>query len=161
MTNQTSAPTIRVLEAGLACCGVEAGAVDVIDQTLESVLVGSYAESRSNALSHILVIAGTVTHALAETVRAAYEGLAEPRVVIAFGACAITGGPYWDSYSVIPGADHLVPVDFHVPGCPPTPQDLARALSAAVEKITTQSETGAPESRMSQSSESAVEVSPA
>jgi len=131
MTNQTAAPVIRVLEAGLACCGVEAGAVDVIDQALESVLV----DSQRDSLAHILVVAGTVTHALADTVRAAYEGLAEPRVVVAFGACAITGGPYWDSYSVIPGADHLVPVDFHVPGCPPTPQDLARALSAAVEKV--------------------------
>ena len=131
MTSPTSTPAIRVLEAGLACCGVEAGAVDVIDQALESVLVASHRDS----LAHILVVAGTVTHALADTVRAAYEGLAEPRVVIAFGACAITGGPYWDSYSVIPGADHLVPVDFHVPGCPPTPQDLARALNAAVVKV--------------------------
>jgi len=131
MINQTAAPVIRVLEAGLACCGVEAGAVDVIDEALESVVV----DSHPDALAHILVVAGTVTHALADTVRAAYEGLAEPRVVVAFGACAITGGPYWDSYSVIPGADHLVPVDFHVPGCPPTPQDLARALSAAVEKV--------------------------
>jgi len=131
MTNQTSTPVIRVLEAGLACCGVEAGAVDVIDQALESVLI----DAKSQSLAHILVVAGTVTHALAETVRKAYDDLVEPRVVVAFGACAITGGPYWDSYSVIPGADHLVPVDFHVPGCPPTPQDLARALTAAVEKV--------------------------
>ena len=152
MTNQTSAPAIRVLEAGLACCGVEAGAVDIIDQALESVLIDANAQS----LSHILVVAGTVTHALADTVRAAYERLAEPRVVIAFGACAITGGPYWDSYSVIPGADHLVPVDFHVPGCPPTPQDLARALSAAVEKVKSQSE-----GRTSASAQSATEASPA
>jgi NADH-quinone oxidoreductase subunit B len=131
MTNQTPAPVIRVLEAGLACCGVEAGAVDIVDHALKSVFM----DASAGSLTHILVVAGTVTHALADTVRAAYEGLAEPRVVVAFGACAITGGPYWDSYSVIPGADHLIPVDFHVPGCPPTPQDLARALSAAIEKV--------------------------
>jgi NADH-quinone oxidoreductase subunit B len=138
MATQTSTPVIRVLEAGLACCGVEAGAVDVIDQALESVLIDANAAS----LAHILVVAGTVTHALADTVRKAYDDLAEPRVVVAFGACAITGGPYWDSYSVIPGADHLVPVDFHVPGCPPTPQDLARALTAAVEKVTAAGDVG-------------------
>jgi NADH-quinone oxidoreductase subunit B len=135
MTSPTSTPAIQVLEAGLACCGVEAGAVDVIDQALESVLVTGQSHASLDALPHILVVAGTVTHALAETVRKAYEDLAEPRVVVAFGACAITGGPYWDSYSVIPGADHLIPVDFHVPGCPPTPQDLARALAAAVAKV--------------------------
>ena len=142
MTNQTSAPVIRVIEAGLACCGVEAGAVDVVDQALESVLVDGKAGSQGNVLPHILVVAGTVTHALADTVRKAYDDLAQPRVVIAFGACAITGGPYWDSYSVIHGADHLVPVDFHVPGCPPTPQDLARALTAAVEKVTAAGDVG-------------------
>jgi len=152
MTNQTATPVIRVLEAGLACCGVEAGAVDVVDQALESVLV----EASTQSLAHILVVAGTVTHALADTVRAAYEGLAEPRVVVAFGACAITGGPYWDSYSVIPGADHVVPVDFHVPGCPPTPQDLARALSVAVEKVL-----AASGSLTLESSAAADEVSPA
>ena len=135
MTRHAAPPVVRVIEAGLACCGVEAGAVDVIDQALESVLVAGSSDSATPALAHIMVIAGTVTHALAETVRKSYDDLAEPRVVVAFGACAITGGPYWDSYSVIPGADHLVPVDFHVPGCPPTPQDLARALSAAVEKV--------------------------
>jgi NADH-quinone oxidoreductase subunit B len=142
MANQTSTPVIRVIEAGLACCGVEAGAVDVVDQALESVLADGKAGSQGNALPHILVVAGTVTHALADTVRKAYDDLAQPRVVIAFGACAITGGPYWDSYSVIPGADHLIPVDFHVPGCPPTPQDLARALTAAVAKVTAAGDVG-------------------
>jgi len=159
MTNQTSAPTIRVLEAGLACCGVEAGAVDVIDQALESVLLDATVGQESNAMAHILVIAGTVTYALADTVRAAYEGLAEPRVVIAFGACAITGGPYWDSYSVIPGTDHVIPVDFHVPGCPPTPQDLARALSTAVEKVRSHIKGSDANSPMSQGDLSSDEVS--
>lgn len=85
--------------------------------------------------SHILVIAGTVTHALAPTVKHAYEQLAEPKVVIAFGVCAISGGPYWDSYSVLNGAGHLFPVDLMVPGCPPAPEDLAAALGEALRLI--------------------------
>lgn len=90
----------------------------------------------STSLDHILVIAGTVTQALAPVVLQMYESLPQPRVVVAFGACAISGGPYWDSYSVMKGASQVVPVDVFVPGCPPTPQDLARALEQASAKVT-------------------------
>ena len=120
---------VSVLQAGLACCGVESSSVDLVttawNQT-ESV-------SKLSAAQHILVIAGTVTHALASTVKSAYDALQEPKVVVAFGACAISGGPYWDSYSVISGAHQIVPVDIQVPGCPPGPEELATALMQAVE----------------------------
>lgn len=116
---------VRVVEAGLACCGVEAAAVDLVAEAQILTTLGEAAES------HILVVAGTVTAPLAEVVRSAYEALAEPRVVVAFGACAISGGPYWDSYSVLAGAHKVVPVDLHVPGCPPSPVDLASALDRA------------------------------
>ena len=121
--------TISILQAGLACCGVEASSVELVDGAW------SLAKSTSSisAAEHILVIAGTLTQALIPTVRSAYDALLEPKVVVAFGACAITGGPYWDSYSVIPGADQVVPVDIHVPGCPPSPQELAVALAQAIE----------------------------
>ncbi|NBO46744.1 MAG: hypothetical protein EBU85_07060, partial [Actinobacteria bacterium] len=75
--------------------------------------------------AHVLVLAGTITHALEPVVCAAFEQMPEPRVVIAFGACTISGGPYWDSYSVVPGSP--IPVDVHVPGCPPPPESLALA----------------------------------
>ncbi len=120
---------VSVLQAALACCGVESSSVDLVtsawNQT-ESV-------AKLSAAQHILVIAGTVTQALAPTVKSAYDALQEPKVVVAFGACAISGGPYWDSYSVIPGAHELVPVDIQVPGCPPGPEELAAALMQAVE----------------------------
>lgn len=85
--------------------------------------------------ANILVVAGTVTKALAPVVESSYKGLAEPKVVVAFGVCAITGGPYWDSYSVLPGAAELIPVNINVPGCPPSPEDLGRALTQALELV--------------------------
>lgn len=118
-----------MLEAGLACCGVEAAALDLVG---EAQVLAGLSEAQ---LQHILVVAGTVTHALAPVVKSAYDQLVEPKVVVAFGACAIGGGPYWDSYSVVAGADQIVPVDIHVPGCPPTPQDLARALEHATQLV--------------------------
>jgi NADH-quinone oxidoreductase subunit B len=120
---------VSVLQAGLACCGVEASSVELVEAAwnqTESV-------SKISSAQNILVIAGTVTHSLIPTVKSAFEALQEPRVVVAFGACAISGGPYWDSYAVVPGADQIVPVDIQVPGCPPSPEELATALLQAIE----------------------------
>ena len=120
-----------MVQAGLACCGVEAAAADLVASALEI-------EPTSQAAgNHILVVAGTITKPLESVVKAAYDELAEPKAVIAFGVCAISGGPYWDSYSVVNGTQKIVPVDIHVPGCPPTPQDLARAIAQAAELVKT------------------------
>lgn len=120
--------SLPLVQAGLACCGLEASSLDLVKSARELM------DSGTN-LDHVLVVAGTVTHALAPVVLEMYESLPQPRVVVAFGACAISGGPYWDSYSVIKGAGQVVPVDIFVPGCPPTPQDLARALVQASVKV--------------------------
>jgi NADH-quinone oxidoreductase subunit B len=127
----SSSNPVTVIEAGLACCGVEASSVDLVGKAWANLNLAN----SSSISANILVIAGTVTNALAPMVKSAYENLSEPKVVVAFGACAITGGPYWDSYSVIPGADQIIPVNIHVPGCPPSPEELAAALTKAVELV--------------------------
>jgi NADH-quinone oxidoreductase subunit B len=82
-----------------------------------------------------VVISGTVTDRLAPAVAAIVDGceqLAGRRpVVISFGACASSGGPYWDSYAVTKGIDQLVAVDAYVAGCPPPPE----ALSAVLDEV--------------------------
>lgn len=127
---------VQVFQAGLACCGVEAAAVDLVAQIERSEIeVFDVADFTADRTANILVVAGTVTKALAPKVVAAYESLASPKVVVAYGVCAITGGPYWDSYSVLPGASELIPVDINVPGCPPSPVDLAKAISQAQDLV--------------------------
>ena len=120
--------SVKFIQVGLACCGVEAAAVDLVKDA--GVTIASEEQT-----ANILVVAGTLTKALAPEVLKAYENLIEPRVVVAFGVCAITGGPYWDSYSVLPGANELIPVAINVPGCPPSPNDLAAALNEALEMV--------------------------
>ena len=112
---------VQVFGAGLACCAVEFHAALSHPEIAEQIK-----EASIGVGGNILVLAGTITHALAPTVRAAYDSMPEPRAVIAFGACTISGGPYWDSYSVVPGSP--VPVDVHIPGCPPPPETLTIAM---------------------------------
>ena len=129
---QSPATIPRILELGLACCAVEASAVELVTDASALVETNRFEQARD----HILIVAGTITKALANTVKEAYEKLAEPKVVIAFGVCAISGGPYWDSYSVVNGADQIIPVDFMVPGCPPSPEDLAEVIKQALVRVT-------------------------
>lgn len=84
---------------------------------------------------HVLVVSGTVTDVLAPAVLQAYRALPEPRGVLSFGACTISGGPYWDSYCVTKGIDQLVPVDVYVPGCPPRPEALMAGLDLLLSKV--------------------------
>jgi NADH-quinone oxidoreductase subunit B len=129
--------SLHVVELGLACCGVEVRQARRAADLLDSVAgvgdgpggpAGPGAPDDGLPELHVLVVAGTVTTRLAPALLAAHAALPEPRAVLAFGACAATGGPYWDSYSVLPGAHEVVPVDVWVPGCPPRPADLVAGL---------------------------------
>lgn len=145
---------LHVLELGLACCGIEVRearrAAAAAGLLTAAPLAGASRRSSSDAghagsdrasagsrtsqveALHVLVVAGTVTVQLAPVVVSALQELPEPRAVLAFGACAATGGPYWDSYAVLPGAHEVVDVDAWVPGCPPRPADLLAGLEEVV-----------------------------
>jgi NADH-quinone oxidoreductase subunit B len=83
---------------------------------------------------NVFVVAGTVTDKLAPLVLAAYQQVPEPKLVLSFGACSNSGGPYWDSYCVTKGVDQLIPVDGYVPGCPPRPEALLAGLDLVLQR---------------------------
>jgi NADH-quinone oxidoreductase subunit B len=117
-----------VFDVGLACCAVEVLAASLGRGDDGVARLGALPVDGDPATADVLVVSGTVTDKIAPSVRALYERLPEPRYVVSFGACANSGGPYWDSYSVTKGVHEILPVDVYVPGCPPRPQALLDAL---------------------------------
>jgi NADH-quinone oxidoreductase subunit B len=83
----------------------------------------------------LMIVAGTVTKKMAPQVVRLYNQMPEPKYVIAMGACAISGGPFKQGYNVLKGIDRYIPVDVHIPGCPPRPEALIHAFMTLQRRI--------------------------
>ena len=119
---------------GLACCAIEMMAAGASRFDLDRFGAGAFRPSPRQ--SDLMIVAGTVTHKMASRVRRLYEQMAEPKYVIAMGACATAGGPYFEhGYHVVRGVDLVVPVDVYIPGCPPRPESLLEGIMRLQDKI--------------------------
>jgi Ni,Fe-hydrogenase III small subunit len=80
----------------------------------------------------VLVISGPVTRQVAPALRRLHAAMPEPKLVLAVGSCATGGNMWFDTYSVLGGADEVVPVDYHIPGCPPRPEAILHGVAVAL-----------------------------
>ncbi|MBM3676550.1 MAG: NADH-quinone oxidoreductase subunit B [Actinobacteria bacterium] len=117
---------------GLACCAIEM--MSIVSSRYDIARFGMERFSSSPRQADLLIVSGRVTHKMAAPLRQVYDQMLEPKWVIAMGACASSGGMF-NNYTILQGVDKIVPVDIHVPGCPPRPDALVEGIVRLHEKI--------------------------
>lgn len=127
--------SIRTVDAG-SCngCELELNALGNAFYDIERFGIRFVASPRH---ADVLTVTGPVTTNMAEALKRTYEAMPHPKWVVAIGGCARDGGCFAGSYAVLGGAHHVVPVDLHIPGCPPSPTEILRGLLALMERVNT------------------------
>ena len=116
-----------------SCCGIEYMAVGAA--RYDFARFGFEVTRASPRQSDFIMVAGTITNKMAPVLKRLYDQMADPKYVIACGACAISGGPFKKSYHVVNGVDKILPIDVYIPGCPPRPEALLYGLLQLQRKV--------------------------
>ncbi len=117
---------------GLACCAIEM--MSIVSPRYDIARFGAEAMRASPRQADFLMLSGRVSIKMAPVVRRLYDQMLEPKWVISMGACSSSGGMF-SNYAVVQGADKFMPVDIHVPGCPPRPEALLYGFNKLQRKI--------------------------
>lgn len=116
-----------------SCCGIEFIALGAA--RYDMARFGWEVARSSPRQADFMMVAGTIVHRMAPVVRRLYDQLAEPKYVIATGGCAVSGGPFRNSYHVVKGVGEIIPVDVYLPGCPPRPEAMIYAILQLSRKV--------------------------
>ena len=117
---------------GLACCAIEM--MSIVSARYDVARFGSEVFRASPRQADLLIVSGRVSHKMSAPLRQIYDQMLEPKWVIAMGACSSSGGMF-NNYAILQGVDRVVPVDIHIPGCPPRPEAVMEGIVRLQEKI--------------------------
>ena len=115
-----------------ACCAMEYMSLSMSPYDIDRF--GALLPRFSPRQADLLMVIGTVNHKLSPVLKRVYEQMSEPKWVMAFGACAASGG-FYDNYATVQGIDRIIPVDVYVPGCPPRPEAVLDGLMELQNRI--------------------------
>lgn len=134
IVNWARSNSVWPLTFGTRCCAIEFMAVGASRHDMARF---GYEVARATPRqADMIIISGSINYKMAPVLKRLYDQIADPKYVIAMGACAVSGGPFfYNSYSIVKGADHVIPVDIYVPGCPPRPEALLYAFLQLQKKI--------------------------
>lgn len=116
-----------------SCCGIECMCVGAA--RADFARFGWEITRNSPRQADVMFVFGTLVHKMAPVLKRLYDQMSEPKYVIAVGSCAISGGPFKDSYNVVKGINDIIPVDVYVPGCPPRPDAILYGMMQLERKI--------------------------
>ncbi|GHT89749.1 hypothetical protein FACS1894113_5250 [Alphaproteobacteria bacterium] len=132
LANWAAGSSLWPFSFGISCCAIQMmhAAASRIDLDRFGCLFRP-----SPRHSDLMIVAGSVTKKMSSQIITLYDQMLEPKYVIAMGICAISGGLFKESESIVNGVGKLIPVDIEIPGCPPSPKDLAEAILGLQRRI--------------------------
>jgi NADH-quinone oxidoreductase subunit B len=122
------------LTFGLACCAIEGIPMSAVTARYDIARFGAEAGRASPRQADMIILSGRVSIKMAPVIRRLYDQMLEPKWAISMGACSSSGGMF-SNYAIVQGADKFMPIDVHVPGCPPRPEAVLYGFNKLQRKI--------------------------
>ncbi len=131
--NWVRGSSMFLLQFGIACCSIEMMHTFGVKHDVDRF--GAGVPRASPRQADCIIVPGTIVSKFAPRMKRVYDQMPEPKFVVGMGSCTISGGPFQEGYNVVKGAEEVIPVDIHVPGCPPRPEALVYGIAKLQERV--------------------------